>query len=41
MRLRVEFEFYRMIISVELFQEIWCVGETVCIAGEDVLDTWL
>jgi hypothetical protein len=25
-RLRVEFEFCRMIKSVEMFQEIWCVG---------------
>lgn len=37
-RLRVEFEFYKMIKSVEMFQEIWCVGGAVCIAGEDVLD---
>ena len=37
-RLRVEFEFYKMIKSVEIFQEIWCVGGAVCLAGEDIFD---
>ena len=37
-RLRVEFEFYKMIQSVEMFQTIWCVGGAVCTAGEDRLD---
>jgi hypothetical protein len=35
---RLEFEFYIMMKIVEMFQEIWCVGFAVCIAGEDVLD---
>uniref|UniRef100_A0A8C7RZ99 hyaluronoglucosaminidase n=1 Tax=Oncorhynchus mykiss TaxID=8022 RepID=A0A8C7RZ99_ONCMY len=30
-RLRVEFEFYKMLKS----EEIWCVGGVACIAGED------
>ena len=25
-RLRVEFEFYKVLKSMEMFQEIWCVG---------------